>query len=431
MTQQDLAFLAHNELVTNILPFWKAHSRDLSTGGFYGTIFQDSTVDAVVPRSIVMTARHLWTFSAASRILEDPELLEMADYAYASIVARFIDPMHGGVFWSVNQDGSPAVTKKQVYGQAFTIYGFSEYARALFAVRNDSEKAKEMLSHAVSLFLLLEEHARDTKRGGYGEALARDWSKTKDLKLSEKDIDCEKSMNTNLHVMEAFTCLHQSLSLVSPEETSLISRVTEALSSLVLVTAKHIVGSDGHLDLYFTSDWKQIGDPISFGHDIEASWLMWEAIEELGVKSFTENGIREDLKKSVIRIAEIALQEGWDSKTGGFENEIHNGKRDTSRIWWCQAEAVVGFFNAWQMTQDQKYLDAVYATWQWIEAKQVDKENGDWFWNVNSDGFPDLREVKGGNWKTGYHNARSCMEIIQRIKASRNQELQGEKTNDI
>lgn len=427
MTQKEFVFFAHNELVTNILPFWKKHSRDLSTGGFYGTIFQDNTVDTDEPRSIVMTARHLWTFSAASRILKDPELLEMADYAYASIFARFIDPMHGGVFWSVHQDGTPAVTKKQVYGQAFAIYGFSEYARALFVVRNEEKKAKELLSHAISLFLLLEEHARDTKRGGYGEALARDWSKTKDLKLSEKDIDCEKSMNTNLHVMEAFTCLHQSLLLVTPEESSLISRVKEALFSLVQVTAKHILGSDGHLDLYFTFDWKPIGDPISFGHDIEASWLMWEAIEELGDVAFIADGLREELKKSVIRIAEISLQEGWDSKTGGLENEIHNGKRDTNRIWWCQAEAVVGFFNAWQMTQDQKFLDAAFATWKWIQVYQVDKENGDWFWSVNADGFPDLKEVKGGNWKTGYHNARCCMEIIQRIKTSRTQELQGEK----
>ncbi|HKL85605.1 MAG TPA: AGE family epimerase/isomerase [Treponemataceae bacterium] len=414
MAHEDFAFSAYTELVKNILPFWRTHARDLATGGFYGAISSDNSRDPNEPRSIVMTARHLWTYSAAARLLNEPELLEMADYAFDSVVSHFIDPVHNGVFWSVNPDGSPAVTKKQVYGQAFALYGLCEYGLAVCAVRNDFKKATEIVSYALPIFLLLESHARDEIHGGYIEALAQDWSETADLKLSEKDIDCAKSMNTNLHVMEAYSCFHKYLSLIVPEDPEFISHVEEALYSLVMVTANHILGEDGHLDLYFTSEWKQIGDPISFGHDIESSWLMWEAAEQLESKF-----LKESIKSAVIRIADIALQEGWDPKTGGFENEIHNGKRDTNRIWWCQAEAVVGFINAWEITGDQKYLDATHAIWQWIQEKQVDRKYGDWFLSVSAQGLPDLSEIKGGNWKTGYHNARCCMEILKRLRRAK------------
>jgi len=292
------------------------------------------------------------------------------------------------------------------------------------------------------LYELLELHARDPILGGYVEARARDWSPTVDLKLSAKDIDCDKSMNTNLHVMEALTSLHRSIGVISvsgvelPAAAALRGRVAESLSSLIKITATKILGLDNHLDLYFNSDWSSIGDIISYGHDIEASWLLWEAVEELEASfaagspesispessSVPFAGLKAEIKAIVLKMAETALDEGTELEKKGTElevramlNEFHAGHKDRTRVWWCQAEALVGFFNAWQLTGEQKFLDAVLAEWKWITQYQIDRKYGDWFASVCPDGIPDLNEPKGGNWKTSYHNGRCCMELMKRI----------------
>ena len=451
------------ELTENILPFWMQYARDEKTGGFYGTLAQPPSAggtfrppvgDPAEPRSVVMTARHLWAYSAAFNALGDAQYLEMARYAWNAIVRDYADDESGGVFWSVNPDGSPAVARKQIYGEAFAVYGLAEYALAL---KNFAEvpAAGAPLSFALSIYDLLEGRARDKNAGGYFEARSRDWSATTELKLSDKDIDCDKSMNTNLHVMEAYTTLLRVLKafagasadtgsspgngastvpVASPAsmdqaarlcahpsriENALrdsaaldeaISRVRESLAQLVRITTEKILGPDAHLDLYFNAEWKAIGDVISYGHDIECSWLLWEAVEELD-----DPGIAASYREAVVRIARTALEEGFDAGSGALENETHGIRRDRTRIWWCQAEALVGFFNAWQLTGENIFLDAALAQWRWILAVQKDPVGGDWFWAVGPDGKPDPDQPKGGNWKTSYHNARCCMEILRRV----------------
>jgi len=428
------------ELTLNILPFWEKHGRDPASGGFYGFLGNDNVGDPTVSRSVVMTSRHLWTYSAAARTLGDRAYLKMADYAYAALIKDFIDPVHGGVFWSVKPDGSPDVSKKQIYGEAFAMYAFAEYSAALCEIRSDKPGSLRAIETALSIYELLESHARDMHLGGYVEARARDWGPTADLRLSEKDIDCVKSMNTNLHVMEALTSLHRAIGVISTSGVELSGAdalrglVAESLASLITVTVSKILGSDNHLDLYFNSDWSSIGDIISYGHDIEASWLLWEAIEELesgfasSAKSSMKSSsvpkveLKDKIKALVIKIAETALAVGTELEKMGKEseframsNEFHDGHKDRTRVWWCQAEAVVGFFNGWQLTGQRKFLDAVFSEWEWITHYQIDSKNGDWFAAVDPGGIPDLNEPKGGNWKASYHNGRCCMELIKRI----------------
>lgn len=415
---KEFELAVRKELTENILPFWEKYGRDENTGGFYGFLGNDNIGDPRDSRSVVMTSRHLWTYSLASRVLKSASLLAMADYAHRALTKDFIDTTYGGVYWSVKPDGSPDVSKKQIYGESFAMYAFSEYAVALKDVRLDDAGAADALAAAISIYSLLEENARDRKFGGYVEARARDWKPTTDLKLSEKDIDCAKSMNTNLHMMEAFTAFHRALKVVRPvdagrsENAALLARVEESLSSLIVVVVEKILGEDFHLDLYFNGDWSRIGDRISYGHDIETSWLLWESIGELGSAG---RELAEKYRSIVVRIAEVALKEGTDPETGAMENEFHGGRKERTRIWWCQAEALVGYFNAWQLTGDKKFLDAAMRQWKWIVEKQRDAKKGDWFSAVHPDGTPDLAEAKGGNWKASYHNGRCCMEIIQRI----------------
>ncbi len=453
MTASDVSSLAselRSELLGNILPYWEKYSRDPVNGGYWGTLRQDNTGDPAEPRSVVMTARHLWSYSAASAALGEPRWLESAKWAYDALTDRFLDREFGGVYWAVRPDGTPSVAKKQIYGEAFAMYGFSEYAQALLSGSTSGSAARspdptEPLRHALDLFCLLELHARDPASGGYVEARARDWTPTSDLKLSDKDIDCDKSMNTNLHVMEALTTLYRALGAFAAAGYATVpgtvagtatvaelrARVAEALAALVNATMERILGADAHLDLYFDRDWNPVGDPVSYGHDIEASWLLWEAIEELADfagptlpapgsgptgRDVPGKGLAERWREGVVRIARVALAEGFDPETGALENETHGGHRDRTRIWWCQAEALVGFFNAWEMTGERPFLDAALAVWGWIDRFQSDRAGGDWHAAVGPDGAADLTEPKGGNWKTPYHNARSCMEIMRRAR---------------
>ncbi len=399
------------ELVDDILPYWPEHARDFSTGGFFGAISNSNVPNQKEWRGIVMVSRFLWTYSAASRLLGDKSYLEMADYAHSYMMRNFHDPYYGGMYWSVTYDGKPLVDKKQIYGDAFSIYALSEYAAAIKEIRGEDESAQIVMEQALSVFSLLEKHALDPEFGGYYEALNRDWSETEETKLSDKDIDCSKSMNTNLHVMEAYTNLYRTLPIVCPEKKSERKEVGKALGNLIQVHIEKILAKSYHLVLYFNRDWTKTGPgEISYGHDIEASWLLWEAACEL--KNLE---LKKRVKPIAIRIAQISLLDGFDKNTGGFENTMdEEGNKDTTRIWWNQAEAINGFYNAWEMTWDESFEEAVEKVWDWVKKYQKDSEHGEWFWAVNDKGKPAKRELKGGNWKTSYHNARCCMELLRR-----------------
>jgi cellobiose epimerase len=397
------------ELTQNILPYWEKYSQDTETGGFFGKIDNFNKQDKDETRSIVMTSRFLWAYSAAARLFKEPSYLSMAEYASSALMHQFFDKDNGGFFWSVNSDGTPDITKKQIYGEAFATYALSEYAAALTEVRTQTLQPFSVMDKALAMFSLLEKYAKDAENGGYIEALAMDWKPTADLKLSEKDIDCCKSMNTNLHVMEAYTNLYRNLAVVYPEQKDTRKLVGKSLAELVRISITKILQKDGHLGIYFNKDWSRIDNEISYGHDIEASWLLWEAANELG-----DEQLMSEVRPVSVRMAMIAYEEGFDKQNGGFENTLIAGKHDKTRIWWNQAEALNGFFNAWELTGSDNFKEAFQLVWKWITEYQVDKNNGDWFWAVDEKGKADLSQPKGGNWKTAYHNGRCCMEILRR-----------------
>ena len=403
-----------DELLNDILPFWEKHSRDTRAGyeGFYGSINSSGQTDAETSRSIVMTSRFLWTYSAAARHFKNPALLDMADFAYRTIVSKYWDSGNGGVYWSVYPDGKPAVSKKQIYGEAFCCYGLCEYAAAIKELRQD-ELAEEAMNYALDIYNFLEQYALDFQDGGYLEARAQNWSPTDDMILSSKDMNCPKSMNTNLHVMEAYTNLYRTLPVVFSDAKAIRAEVGDSLAALVRLTVEKILQQKAHLAMFFDMSWTPLSDEISYGHDIEASWLLWEAACELN-----DDELKSEIRDTVIRIAEVALTEGFDHENGCMENflrtEQNEKVRDRTRVWWNQAEAMNGFYNAWEMTGETNYSDACHAEWNWILNHQTDRTNGEWWNEVDVNGNPVLTEDKGGNWKTSYHNGRTCLELLRR-----------------
>ncbi|AWB45457.1 N-acyl-D-glucosamine 2-epimerase [Paenibacillus sp. CAA11] len=385
------------ELKENILGFWMKHTIDKKNGGFLGEIDHAMNVHPEAEKSLVLNARILWTFSTAYRMYKQEDYLKMAERAYDYLTTHFVDNEHGGLYWMVDALGNPSQDKKQIYGQSFAIYALSEYYRAA--------GHQEALELAKELFHILEKHGYDPVHKGYIEALARDWKPTDNLSLSDKDLNEAKSMNTHLHVLEGYTNLYR---VWKDEE------LRSKLSELIEVTLDHIVDpKTAHFFLFFDEEWNVKSDDISYGHDIEGSWLLFEAAEVLG-----NDQLLARTREVAIAMAEATYNEGVDSD-GGLLNEANaEGLTDTNKDWWPQAEAVVGFYNAYQMTGEEKFAEAAVRSWNFIEEFIIDKKHGEWYWSVNREGVPQLHEMKVSAWKCPYHNSRACFEMIERLSKS-------------
>jgi len=381
-------------LKNNILTYWVENTVDAENGGFIGHINADNSKVPYASKGIILNARILWTFSIAYRKLKDQVYLKMADRAYHYIQNNFRDFISGGVFWEVDFLGKPVNKRKQVYAQAFTVYALTEYYMV--------NKNEEVLKWAIGLFELVEKYSRDKRSGGYIEAFAEDWSPMNDVRLSEKDANEKKTMNTHLHIMEAYT----NLIRVWPNE-----KIMETQKDLIHLFLNRFLDEDGHLNLFFDENWELKSHTISFGHDIEASWLLAEAAEVV-----SDNKLISACEQAAIKTADGLLNEGMDSDGSIFnERKSKNGCFDYDKHWWQQAEGMVGFMNVYQIKGDEKYITAIFNLWNFISEKIIDHVNGEWHWRVSRDGKRSPEDEKVGFWKCPYHNARACIEMINRI----------------
>lgn len=384
------------ELTGNILPFWMTHVVDRRRGGFHGAVGNDLRVHDEVPRAAVLCARTLWTFAAAARQLDAARYLPTARWAFEYLAETFWDPHHGGVFWEVDSRGAPVRDHKHHYAQAFALYGLSEYYRATGEARS--------LEMAQSLFYLLEQHAHDPSRGGYIEAHSRAWGPLADMRLSEKDLNCRKSMNMLLHLLEAYSNLLRAW----PDR-----RLLEQHRALLEIFERHVVDREtGHLRLFFDGDWRSLVDHVSFGHDIEASWLLWEAAELQG-----DSPLLEQVRPAAIGLAESVLRDGLAADGSVLGEASPRGLVDATKAWWAQAEGLVGFYNAYQLTGDRRFARAASRCWEYAQSHLVDRTHGDWFKRLNPDGTPDHTAYKAGPWECPYHHSRACLEMLNRLQA--------------
>lgn len=380
------------ELTGNILPFWLDNAIDHAGGGFLGHINFHGTPVPEANKGSILNARIMWTFAASYREFEDPAYLWAADRAFCYFMDNFVDGKYGGVYWELDYQGNPVNTKKQIYALAFAIYGLSEYYRAI--------GKKAALDQAIALYHDIEQYSFDRERNGYFEAFSRDWGKAEDLRLSEKDQNESKTMNTHLHILEAYTNLYRVWK---------DSALKQQLINLVELFIEYFINSEGHLNLFFDDEWNLRSDLISFGHDIECSWLLQEAAEVAG-----DNRSMEKCRELAVFIAE-QNQSGLD-KDGGLYYEYFpsEDRWDRDRHWWPQAEAIVGYYNAWQLSGRKAFLDNAITTWRFIQKYLVDASAGEWYWSVDESGNPRQDEQKAGFWKCPYHNSRACLEIIKR-----------------
>lgn len=390
--RSDIRQLVENEFV-ELLTWWINHMQDHERGGFYGRIDGEGQLHADAPKGIILNTRILWTFAAAARFDPQEAYRSMADRAWSYLIEHFWDHEQGGVYWMLDAEGHAIDQKKQIYAQAFAIYAFTEY----YALTKE-EKA---LDYAGELFDLIEQHSHDPQHGGYFEAFDRNWQALTDVRLSDKDANEAKTMNTHLHILEAYT----SLQRISPD-----IEVRNALEGLITCFLdKFIDPRTYHLHLFFDEEWKLKSDSISFGHEIECSWLLWEAAEVLKHK-----GLKEVVKSVAIEMADSVNEQGRDEKFGAVMYERMPDHLDSDFHWWPQAEGIVGFWNAWELSRDSLFFYSAIGLITFVMGFQKDHEKGEWHWRLNKDLQPIRDEDKAGPWKAPYHNIRMCLEILRR-----------------
>lgn len=380
---------AEQMLMERIAPFWMK-LKDEENGGFYGLVDFDLNVDPKAEKGCILNSRILWFFSEAAMLTGRPDLADCARHAYRFFEEHCFDPENGGVYWSCDYLGRPLDTTKHTYNQGFAVYALSSYYRLTGELR--------ALTRALELFHLIESRCTDDE--GYLEAFTVDWKPESNEKLSENGVMAEKTMNTLLHVFEGYAGLYQA---------SRDPAVGQAMRRILDIYADKIYSPALHRQLvFFDAHYRSLIDLYSYGHDIESSWLIDWGCDLLGDQDLSAkiHAINSDLAQSVYRQA---------YRDHSLLNECERGVDNTTRVWWVQAEAILGFVNEYGKSGEEKFAAAAADIWHYIEDKLVDKRpGGEWFWSVNAEGVPASRQPIVEPWKCPYHNGRMCMELIRR-----------------
>lgn len=389
----DLKKEMEQMLRNNILDFWEHRMVDNEHDGFYGRIDGHGELHADADKGCVLNARILWAFAAAYRVLKDKAYLHMAMRAKRYLIDHFIDKEQGGAYWSLDSEGNPKDEKKQTYAVGFCIYGLSELARAT--------GDEEALAAAIRLYDDIERHAYDAKNNGYIEALTRSWQPIADMRLSEKDENDSRTMNTHLHILEPYTNLYR----VWPDK-ELRERIVNLLR---IFTLKFFNPVTHHLDLFFNDEWQGKRNVQSFGHDIEASWLMDEAVSVLA-----DEELEQEMNPYIQAIAHAADEGLMPDGSMIYERWTDTGKTDTQRQWWVECECVIGHINLYQHFANKDALNAAEHCWQYIKDHLI-APDGEWYWSADAEGRPNLDDDRAGFWKCPYHNSRMVLETLERL----------------
>jgi len=378
-------------LTDDLIPFWRG-MKDSEYGGFYGYMGYDLAIDRKAVKGCILNSRILWFFSNAFLTLGEDALLKEARHAFLFLKEHFLDREYGGVYWSLSYDGRPEDDTKHTYSQAFAIYALSSYY--------DASGDGEALEIARSLIRLVEDKCRDEY--GYLEAFTRDFHPEDNDKLSENGVMAEKTMNTLLHIFEAYTEFYR----VTKEE-----QVADRLKYMLGLMADRIYNQElGRQEVFFDRTWNSLIDLYSYGHDIETAWLV-----DRGLKILDDRACTERLAPITEAITENIYNRAYTDHS--LANEAENGVVDTTRVWWVQAEAVVGFLNGYQKNPEKsEYLRAAEDIWGYIRDYMIDKREGsEWFSGLDVDRKP-LGKPIADPWKCPYHNGRMCFEVIRRLR---------------
>jgi mannobiose 2-epimerase len=387
-------------LATNDWNFWRAHGPDREHGGFHGTLDRRGAAVAPTDKGLIQQSRHLWATSLwYEKKDRSAEVAALSHDLYRFLTAHFYDPSTKLFHFKVNRSGAPVDTRKVLYANAFAIYALVQYELAF--------DVKEAGATALACFRALDALAHDAAHGGYYLANDPPWLTP----------GAAKETNTHLHLMEAFSTLH-----ARTRDPVVRARLEE----LVAIFRTKIIQAEGYARKDFSRDFAPFGEAlVSYGHDLETSWLLLEAAESLGRPH--DDAIR----KAALAVGAASAEWGFDAERGGYFEEGPPGARARKRekIWWIQAEALPGLYRLYELTNDAGYLARLEATLDFVERFQVDREFGGWYWGIGEDGKVGPRgDGKGEEWKAAYHDLRATVltaEWITRRSAQKSHQLVG------
>lgn len=383
-----------------IIPFWN-QLKDEEFGGFYGYVEGDGTILKKEVKGVILNSRILWFYSQAYIQFMDDKLLEMARHAYDFLVNNCIDTTYGGVYWSLNYKGEVEDDIKHCYNQAFAIYALSTYYEAC--------GDKSALSHAYDIFNIIENKCHDD--GGYLEAFYRDFTKADNDKLSENGVLADRTMNTLLHVLEAYTQLYK---------VDCDKNVGESLRAILDCFNDKVYNPEKKMcEVFFDMDYNSIIDLDSYGHDIEASWLINCACDALNDAEYSEK-----MLPVIMGLAYGCYNNSMDEAVSkksdslaAMNMEIENGVTNKTKVWWIQAEAVTGYYNAYERDSEKiEYKEISEKVWNFIQKYVVDEKHGEWVENIEDLNNIDYTQALAQPWKCPYHNGRMCLEMMRRLE---------------
>lgn len=385
-----------NHLSNQLIPFWNK-LKDEKHGGFYGYVDSNGNIFSKKEKGCILNSRILWFYSSAYILLKDEALLDMAKHAYCFLTDKCCDSEYGGVYWSLHYDGTVADCTKHTYNQAFAIYALSAYYKA--------SQDKEALNLAYSLYHTVESRCCDPS--GYLEAFHRDFTPAANDKLSENGVIAERTMNTLLHVMEAYTELFDADT--SCEVGTSLRRTLDLFRIRIFDREKE------KCRVFFDKNYQELADLESYGHDIEASWLISRACEVLHDNEYTKN-----MQPIILSLVSKTYKRAFDPEQHALYNECENDIVDMQKIWWVQAEGVTGFFNAYQQSPHrEEYLQSAQKIWHFIQTAMIDSKSGEWLESVGPNNAAIGPQALVHPWKCPYHNGRMCIEMIHRMEVSR------------
>lgn len=393
---QPLSYQSLETECHRIAQWWMENTIDHQHGGFYGVVDHHNRPIKNANKGIILNTRILWFFSEASKHYGNVQYGNIAKRAYDYLINHFDDKDNGGVKWELDSLGNTVSAKKQTYAQAFAIYGLSAFYQSSL-----DDKA---LNKAMSYFELIESKTIDPVYGGYLEAFSANWESLEDVRLSSKDKNLPKSMNNHIHILEAYTALYRATGS---------ARVGKSLSDLISLVCEKILDKQTfHLRLFQNFDWSDMSDSVSYGHDIECSWLVWDALNALG-----DDGLIREYKPIVLKMAQTCLTQSIGDLGQVCDRfTFSDQKKHFESDWWVQAESLVGFLNAFQLTGKTEYYTACEKIWRFTQEQHIDHEHGEWSWVAKRDQNANNPQYKACFWKGPYHNGRAMMEAAQKLK---------------
>ncbi|SCW34702.1 mannobiose 2-epimerase [Eubacterium ruminantium] len=383
----------YDHLCNDLIPFWN-NMKDEEHGGFYGYADDHGVADKNSMKGAILNSRILWFYSASYKLLKNEGLLRMADHAYNFLVNYFFDHRYGGIFWSVNADGSVLDDVKHTYNLAFSVYALSVYYQV--------SGRKDALNLAYTLYRTIEEKCRDEK--GYLEAFNRDFTPVFNDKLSENGVLADRTMNTLLHVLESYTELYRADGF---------SNVGKSIREILQIFKTKIYNPQRKIcEVFFDKEYNSIINLESYGHDIETSWLIDRACDVL-----RDEKCHEEMLPIINGLAAEAYINGIDPQSHAMYNECENGVISRKKIWWVQAEAVIGFYNAYQKNPNHtEYMYISQQIWDYINKNVIDTVTGEWIEDIEPDNTVKPNQALVHAWKCPYHNGRMCIEMINRLR---------------